>query len=120
VAHLTSFELGLVDALTTVLDGGPTPTLQAMGELGSEEFNLSEVAKRQHKTPAEVLAEYEAVHTRVMGLAKQIPPETYRQNGAIPWYGQDYDLDDFIVYTYYGHKREHCAQINVFRDQLAG
>jgi hypothetical protein len=27
-------------------------------------------------------------------------------------------LDDFIVYTYYGHKREHAAQIAAFRDRL--
>jgi hypothetical protein len=30
----------------------------------------------------------------------------------------EYALDDFIVYQYYGHKREHCAQIAVFRDKL--
>jgi hypothetical protein len=39
--------------------------------------------------------------------------------GTLPWYGPEYALDDFIVYSYYGHKREHSAQINVFRDQLA-
>jgi len=30
----------------------------------------------------------------------------------------DYALDDFIVYTNYGHKREHSAQIAAFRDGL--
>jgi hypothetical protein len=42
-----------------------------------------------------------------------------RQNGALPWYGAEYDLEDFIAYSFYGHKREHTAQINVFRDALA-
>jgi hypothetical protein len=28
----------------------------------------------------------------------------------------EYALDDYIVYAYYGHKREHSAQIAVFRD----
>ncbi len=26
-------------------------------------------------------------------------------------------LDDFLVYAYYGHKREHSAQIAAFRDR---
>ena len=26
--------------------------------------------------------------------------------------------DDFIVYSFYGHKREHMAQVNVFKDTL--
>ena len=30
----------------------------------------------------------------------------------------DYSLDDFLVYSYYGHKGEHGAQINVFKDVL--
>jgi len=29
-----------------------------------------------------------------------------------------YALDDFLVYAYYGHKREHSAQIAAFRDRL--
>jgi hypothetical protein len=30
----------------------------------------------------------------------------------------DYSLDDFIVYTYYGHQREHAAQTAAFRDRI--
>jgi hypothetical protein len=30
----------------------------------------------------------------------------------------EYSLDDYIVYSSYGHKREHGAQINVFKDTL--
>jgi len=30
----------------------------------------------------------------------------------------NYALDDVIVYMYYGHKREHNAQIAAFRDRL--
>jgi hypothetical protein len=68
---------------------------------------------------ADVLAELNEAHARVMALATRIPAETYRQNGTLPWYGPEYDLDDFIVYTFYGHKREHSAQIAAFGDQLA-
>ncbi len=38
--------------------------------------------------------------------------------GTLPWYGMEYALDDFIVYTFYGHKREHSAQIAAFGDLL--
>ena len=118
VAHLTSYELFLGDVLTTFLDGGPTPTMQAMGELGPLNFNDAQVELRQGNSPAEVLAEYKDAHSRVMELAGQIPTETFRKNGTIPWYGEGYDLDDLIVYNNYAHKREHCAEINHFRDQL--
>lgn len=36
----------------------------------------------------------------------------------MPWYGDAYALDDLIVYMYYGHKREHNAQIAAFRDRF--
>jgi hypothetical protein len=119
IAHLASFEHVLVEVLTTFLDGGPTPYLETMGTLGPAEFNDSEVAKRQAKSATDTLAEYEATHAQVMTLAAQIPAETFRQNGTLPWYGSEYDLDDFIAYMFYGHKREHSAQIAVFCDQLA-
>ena len=48
----------------------------------------------------------------------KIPVEVLRRPGTLPWYGAQYALDDFIVYQYYGHKREHTAQINVFKDLL--
>ena len=41
-----------------------------------------------------------------------------REVGTLPWDGEDYALDDFLVYGYYGHKREHSAQIAAFRDRL--
>jgi hypothetical protein len=89
-----------------------------MGELGPEGFNDDEVALRRDNTITEVVTEYKETQAQTMALAAQIPSETFRQNGALPWYGAEYDLDDFIVYTFYGHKREHCAQIAVFVDQL--
>ncbi len=30
----------------------------------------------------------------------------------------EYSLDVFVAYAYYGHKREHSAQIVMFRDQI--
>jgi hypothetical protein len=116
VGHLASYEHLLVEVLSSFLGSGPTPYMNKMAA-GLEQFNDNEVALRQDKSVAEVMAEYNETHAQVMGLARQIPAETFRQNGTLPWYGPEYDLDDFIVYSYYGHKREHSAQIAVFRDQ---
>lgn len=118
IAHLASFEHVLVEVLNTCLTGGPTPTLdQYRGEKG-DQFNDAQVELRSGNSPGEVLMEYNETQARTMSLVARISPETLRQTGTIPWYGIEYALDDFMVYAYYGHKREHTAQINVFRDLL--
>ena len=117
VAHLTSWELVLGDVLTTFTVGGPTSHLDELGRV-QQDYNDSEVAKRQALTPAEVVAEYKAAHARVMKLAPQVPNDLYRKNGTLPWYGSEYCLDDFIVYINYAHKREHAAEINIYRDLI--
>ena len=62
--------------------------------------------------------EFNDAHAQVMSLATQISSERFRQTGTLPWYGMEYALDDFLVYTFYGHKREHSAQIAAFGDRL--
>ncbi len=118
LAHLTSYELMLADVLKYLLDEGPTPTLDGY-VAAYETFNDIEVDRRRDRPVAEVFAEYEAAQAQAAALLGRIPAGTRCQNGTLPWYGQEYDLEDFIVYTSYGHKREHSAQIAVFRDQLA-
>ncbi len=66
----------------------------------------------------EVLDEFNDAYAQVTSLAVQIRPELFRETGTLPWYGMGYALDDVIVYMYYGHKREHSAQIAAFRDRL--
>jgi hypothetical protein len=117
IAHLASYELALVDLLKSFLGDGPTLYLDQYIEMGLK-FNDVQVALRKDKTIGEVLAEYNDTQAHVMSLVTQVPVETLRQPGTLPWYGMEYALDDFIVYSYYGHKREHSAQIAVFRDQL--
>jgi uncharacterized damage-inducible protein DinB len=118
IAHLTSFELMLVDVLNGFVDAGPTPYLDAFAA-GGQEFNDAQVAQRQDYSVGETMNEYADAHEHVTALIKQIPVETRRENGALAWYGAEYDLEDFLAYSFYGHKREHCAQIAVFRDGLA-
>jgi hypothetical protein len=117
IAHLASYEQVLVDILTAVTSTGSTLVLNRFIELG-DQFNDSEVDKRKAKTVQEVLTELNDTYTQVMSLIANIPLEMLRQNGTLPWYGMDYALDDVIVYMYYGHKREHSAQIAAFCDRL--
>ncbi len=117
IAHLAADEHLLDEVLCGFLEGGSTPYMEAAGK-GRGLFNDAQVEARKMLTPAETLAEYTDTHAKVMSRIQRIPVETLRQVGTLPWYGAEYALDDFIVYGFYGHKREHSAQIGVFRDQL--
>ena len=117
LAHLASYEQVLVDVLSTFGSPQPTPYLNKFTEPGGQ-FNDTEVDLRKARTMQEVLDEFNDAHAQVMSLATQISSERFRQTGTLPWYGMEYALDDFLVYTFYGHKREHSAQIAAFRDQL--
>jgi hypothetical protein len=117
IAHLTSYEHVLVDVLSTFVSDSFTPYLKKFTD-PAVNFNDSEVELRKGKTVREVLGEYNDTHEQVRSLVARIPVETFRQTGTLPWYGMEYALDDFIVYTQYGHKREHSAQIAAFRDHL--
>jgi hypothetical protein len=114
LAHLGIFEAGLEQILESFL-GGPFPEL--LSNMDSSK-NDELVAQKKDKTFDELLAEYNETHARVMELISKIPPEKLREVGAIPWYGDEYSLDDFLVYTFYGHKREHAARFEAFGDRL--
>lgn len=117
IAHLASYEEVLLDVLATLVSRQPTPYLNKFTEPGGQ-FNDTEVDLRKARTMPEVLAEFNDAHAQVMSLATQISSERFRQIGTLPWYGMEYALDDFLVYTFYGHKREHSAQIAAFGDRL--
>lgn len=111
-AHLASFERALVELFGSLRDPQhSTPTLSAMTR---PDFNGEQVALRRHLTAEATLAEYVAWQAQAAHLAAALPAETYRQTGLLEWYGPAYDLEDFLVYTFYGHKREHAAQLKLF------
>jgi uncharacterized damage-inducible protein DinB len=116
LAHLASYERVLEDILGSILGAGATQYLERF-QAGAQ-FNDSEVEARRAAPVQEVLEELATAHTRSMALLERIPEERRRQPGTLPWYGVEYALDDLLVYMYYGHKREHSAQIAAFRDQL--
>jgi hypothetical protein len=117
VAHLASYELVLAEVLASFLGETATPALDLFRDPAAD-FNDAQVAARSSLSAAATLDEYRELHRRVMALAPRIDAETYRRAGTLPWYGAEYALDDLIVYISYGHKREHSAQIAVFRDGL--
>ena len=53
-----------------------------------------------------------------MELTAALPSSLFFNTGFLPAYGMEYDLEDYIAYSFYGHKREHSAQIGVFRDAI--
>lgn len=120
MAHLASYEHWLEEALAPFaqLNIG-NPIMSQISSLGSDGFNAAQVALWKDKTPAEVVSEYEKACKHILeDVYPKVPSAVWSQVGSLPWYGAEYSLDDFIVYTFYGHKREHCAQINVFKDTL--
>lgn len=117
VAHLASFEWVLVDVLYNLLEGAPTPYVELFTNR-SYDFNDEQVNLRAGLTMEETMNEYQQTYARVREAVERLKPETWSQTGLLPWYGEAYDLGDFIVYSYYGHKREHCGQIAVFSDQF--
>jgi hypothetical protein len=118
IAHLTSHEHVLVEVLSSFLDGGETPYMSELFAIGPLKFNDVEADKRRDYAVDVVLGEYNDTQAQAMELARRISTETWTTVGTLPWYGKEYALDDLIVYGYYGHKREHSAQIAVFRDTL--
>jgi hypothetical protein len=110
----------VVDILNSLLGRNhPSFTLDSFRREYSLTFDEIEVAKRRDKTVSQVLAEYEAAYTQTVALLPQIPVEVRHKKGISPWDGSPYDLEDFIIYSLYGHKQEHSAQIATFRQNLA-
>ena len=117
IAHLASAELLVADVFGTFVGSGPTPYLDVFKQKDPQR-NDKEVAERRDWSVARTLAEYTDAAQQVLDMGARIPAETVRRAGTLPWYGEEYALDDFLVYTSYGHKAEHCAQIAVHRDRL--
>lgn len=117
VAHLGSFELMLVEILENLhTPQTPTPVLERY-RTNPMRFNDLEVDARQPRSYADVLAEYNLAYELVRSLAVRLDATLWHQDGLLEWYGAEYDLEDYIVYSFYGHKREHSGQIQTFSDQ---
>lgn len=118
VAHLASFEYILIDALAIAAGNDAPGSYFSDWQQDAQKFNDDQVAARGGLTVDDTLAEYAAAQTRAATLLAALPPAALTLSGLLPAYGAEYDLDDFLAYTFYGHKREHAAQIAVFRDHI--
>ena len=105
----------LVDVLNGSL-GKPVGARLAEYLKQRQEFNDIQVDRRKDCSLAEVLDELNQAHAQVLELIQQVPEAEARRPGTLPWYGAEYALEDYLVYQFYGHKREHSAQIAAFRD----
>ncbi len=119
MSHLACYEHIIAEVFQGFVGGGDTPYMKMMSAAYAE-FNEKVVAASQGKALAEVMGDYNTAHEQMKRLFVQIPAETFAQVGTLPWYGAEYSLDDYIVYTQYGHKCEHAAQFAAFRDRMKG
>ena len=118
MGHLGAGENVLADVFASLLGETDTPYLDQRHNPGPLGFNDEQAAQRKDWPIRQILDEYNGAHERVMELVTRIPAETFLQPGLVAWYGPEYSLDEYIVYTNYAHKREHAGQISVFRDRL--
>jgi hypothetical protein len=114
VGHLGAFEVRFADVLAVFLGESPTSSLL---QADSTTFNDDQAAVRRDWSVGDVLDEYRAASDRVMRLAARVPTARWVEVGTIPWYGPEYALDDLLVYTMYGHKREHGPQLEAVLDR---
>ena len=72
MAHMTSYEHLLAEVLDTFLGAESGPNMTEMAQQGGE-WNDLQVERRKDINMAEVLAEYNQAHDRVMDLAARVP-----------------------------------------------
>lgn len=117
VGHLGAFEVRFAEILSLFLDEEPATNLRATPPAT---FNDDQAAVRRDWPVKRVVAELRDAHALAMSLVPRIAPERWREVGTIPWYGPEYALDDLLVYTMYGHKREHAPQIEAVLERSQG
>lgn len=108
VGHLGAFEVRFADILAIFLGSSPDTELV---RADPATFNDDQAAVRRDWTVDDVVAELRDASRRVAERAGRVPADRWVEVGTIPWYGPQYSLDDLVVYSMYGHKREHTPQL---------
>jgi hypothetical protein len=83
-----------------------------------DQFYSTGIARRHDATVQAVLNEYREAQAETINQIIRIPDEKLRQNGTLPWYGEEQDLEQFIAYTFYHYKLNQAERIAAFRDQM--
>lgn len=114
VGHLGAFEVRFAEIMALFSGGTPATNLRAETPAT---FNDDQAAVRKDWSVDQIVTELRDAHRLTMKLAAQVPAETWSAVGSIPWYGPEYALDDLLVYTMYGHKREHAPQLEAILER---
>ena len=109
VGHLGAYEVRFAEVLCTFTGEEPETNLRPEP---TATFNDDQAAVRRDWPAEAVVAELRDAHRRTMASVERITPESWRAVGTLPWYGAEYSLEDYLVYTEYGHKREHGPQLD--------
>lgn len=119
IGHLAFYEHMLTEVLAPFAGiHTETPLMQQLAQVG-EAINDLQADTRKNWSVTEIRDEYITACTHNLEqVVPKVPNDLWPQTGTLPWYGMEYALDDYIAYAFYGHKREHSAQINVFKDTL--
>lgn len=117
IAHLASYETALYESLSSPSAEDPTPGIRRIAT-DPQAFNDTEIARRRGRSAHAVWDEYERTHEANLRLVAGLPAEKRRVPGKPGWYPGQYDLEDTIAYAFYGHKCEHAAQIQSFKERL--
>ncbi len=76
IAHLTSCEWVLLNALTEVVGGGPTPHLDTFRQAGPT-FNQAQVEARRDQSATDAVAELAAAHAQALDALLRVPAATH-------------------------------------------
>lgn len=111
IAHLTSYELLLIDILNTAQGEQVSPyVLRWRADL--HEFNADMVESRRYHTAQQVLTEYQDAQMRASALLAAMPVELLEKQDALT----ERSVADIVVQLG-RHIQQHCEQIVLFREQ---
>ncbi|MBK8024478.1 MAG: hypothetical protein IPK19_24380 [Chloroflexi bacterium] len=110
MAHIASSEAVLVDILVRLDDATPTSDFDRW-VADPDGFDVAAIARRQDLPLNRIVDEYQAYYETAIDLLLHLPDDKLRQQVPVPWGAGLRDAEDLIVGAFYGHKREHAAQI---------
>lgn len=116
LGHLGAFEVRFADVLAGFVG---EPLESDLTSADPATFNDDQAAIRKDWPIDRIRGELLDAYERVMRHAARIPRDTWSEVGTIPWYGPEYCLNDLVVYTMYGHKREHDPQLSAVLERPA-
>ncbi|NPV66320.1 MAG: ClbS/DfsB family four-helix bundle protein [Anaerolineae bacterium] len=113
LAHITAWERDLLNWLDMAQRGMTLPIPPGNGwDAYIEEFNACTYAANRDRPLEDVLAEFDAIYTRLMDELRALPEDpadplwAVWEGGQPPWR---------LLATFYGHYREHRLPIEAWR-----